>query len=388
MCEESVLELIYRLSRLPIRVYTEEWEQKGVFGAGKDTGTAYDRQMLQKLRQCLAETDQAFVPYHEQVPIGIYGCRTGGSVYVLGPFCYGPLNTMEAGRFLRRNRLGEYPECRMEDARSVVRFLQREGEDAAKRKEQDEEERTLAYGVTDQESMTEEVWQMAAFQRNHTYLEEEKLYNCIREGDVTYLEKHIEDIALPHPVILKDVKKSEEYMTVTGISLAARAAIDGGISSKEAFLYNDLFLKKVAACRDIQEMHGVQGECYLQFARIVRDRRKKESALNRHVEECKREIITRRFERISIDELADDAGVSKEYLQKLFKQYEGIPITEYITARKLEAACNMLAFSDRKISEIADDLHFGSVSHFSLVFKRKKGQSPREYRRERQRTVY
>lgn len=33
----------------------------------------------------------------------------------------------------------------------------------------------------------------------------------------------------------------------------------------------------------------------------------------------------------------------------------------------------MLRFSDRKISEIADHLHFGSVSHFSLVFRRKKG---------------
>ncbi len=135
-------------------------------------------------------------------------------------------------------------------------------------------------------------------------------------------------------------------------------------------------------------MHAVLGEGYLQFARIVRDRKRKGSALNRHVEECKRAIVTRRFERISIDELAADVGVSKEYLQKLFKQYEGIPITEYIIDKKLEAACNMLRFSDRKISEIADHLHFGSVSHFSLVFRRKKGQSPTAYRREQQRTLY
>ena len=395
MEEEFVLELVYRLSRLPVSVYTKDWVLQSSFGTGEKNKAAYDRQMFQKLQQRLEEkeTDQAFLPYHEQVPIGLYGCRRGGRIYILGPFCYGPLQTLEAGRFLRRNRLEEYPACRMEDARNVVWFLLHSEKGAAGREteaaeENGREEKAVLCGVTDQESMAEEVWQMEAFQQNHTYQEEEKLYNCIREGDVDYLKEHIDDIALPHPIILEDVKKNEEYMMVTGISLAARAAIEGGISSKEAFLYNDLFLKRIAACRDIQAMHVVQSECYLQFARIVRDRKRKESALNRHVEECKRAIVTRRFERISIDELAADVGVSKEYLQKLFKQYEGIPITEYIIEKKLEAACNMLRFSDRKISEIADHLHFGSVSHFSLVFRRKKGQSPTAYRRKQQRTLY
>ena len=343
------MELVYRLSRLPVSVYTKDWVLQSSFGTGEKNKAAYDRQMFQKLQQRLEEkeTDQAFLPYHEQVPIGLYGCRRGGRIYILGPFCYGPLQTLEAGRFLRRNRLEEYPACRMEDARNVVWFLLHSGKAAAGREaeataENGREEKAVLCGVTDQESMAEEVWQMEAFQQNHTYQEEEKLYNCIREGDVDYLKEHIDDIALPHPIILEDVKKNEEYMMVTGISLAARAAIEGGISSKEAFLYNDLFLKRIAACRDIQAMHVVQSECYLQFARIVRDRKRKESALNRHVEECKRAIVTRRFERISIDELAADVGVSKEYLQKLFKQYEGIPITEYITDKKLEAACSML----------------------------------------------
>ncbi len=286
------MELVYRLSRLPVSVYTKDWVLQSSFGKGEKAGAAYDRQMFQKLQQRLEEkeTDQAFLPYHEQVPIGLYGCRRGGRIYILGPFCYGPLQTLEAGRFLRRNRLEEYPACRMEDARNVVWFLLHSEKEAAGREteaaeENGREEKAAPCGVTDQESMAEEVWQMEAFQQNHTYHEEEKLYTFIREGDVDYLKKHIDDIALPHPIILEDVKKSEEYMMVTGISLAARAAIEGGISSKEAFLYNDLFLKRIAACRDIQAMHAVLGEGYLQFARIVRDRKRKGSALNRHVEE-------------------------------------------------------------------------------------------------------
>lgn len=390
MYEESVFELIYRLSRLPLSVYTEEWELRSYFGAGKNTETAYDRQIFRQMQQCLGEkkTEQAVLSYHEQVPIGLYGCRSGGRIYILGPFCYGPLNTVEAGRFVRRNKLGDYPACRMEDARNVIWFLLHGGENETEWARESGQMQAQAYDVTKRESVTEEVRQMEVFQKNHTYQEEERLYRCIREGNVAYLEQHVDDIELPHPILLEDVKKNEEYMAVTGISLAARAAVEGGISSKEAFLYNDLYLKRIAACRNIQEIHRINGECYLQFACLVRDRKRQETSLNRHVEECKKAIVARRFEQITIDELAKEVGISKEYLQKLFKQHEGISITAYMIDKKLEAACNMLIFSDRKISEIADYLHFGSVSHFSLVFKRKKGQSPKEYRSKYQRTAY
>ncbi len=385
-----MFELIYRLSRLPLSVYTEEWELKSYFGAGKNTETAYDRQIFWQMQQCLGEkkTKQAVLSYHEQVPIGLYGCRSGGRIYLLGPFCYGPLNTAEAGRFVRRNKLGDYPACRMEDARNVIWFLLYGGENKTEWARESGQMQAQAYDVTKRESVAEEVRQMEVFQKNHTYQEEERLYRCIREGNVAYLEQHVDDIELPHPILLEDVKKNEEYMAVTGISLAARAAVEGGISSKEAFLYNDLYLKKIAACRNIQEIHRINGECYLQFASLVRDRKRKETSLNRHVEECKKAIVARRFEQITIDELAKEVGISREYLQKLFKQHEGISITAYMIDKKLEAACNMLIFSDRKISEIADYLHFGSVSHFSLVFKRKKGQSPKEYRSKYQRTAY
>lgn len=385
-----MFELIYRLSRLPLSVYTEEWELKSYFGAGKNTETAYDSQIFRQMQQCLGEkkTEQAVLSYHEQVPIGLYGCRSGGRIYILGPFCYGPLNTVEAGRFVRRNKLGDYPACRMEDARNVIWFLLHGGENETEWARESRQMQAQAYDVTKRESVTEEVRQMEVFQKNHTYQEEERLYRCIREGNVAYLEQHVDDIELPHPILLEDVKKNEEYMAVTGISLAARAAVEGGISSKEAFLYNDLYLKRIAACRNIQEIHRINGECYLQFACLVRDRKRQETSLNRHVEECKKAIVARRFEQITIDELAKEVGISKEYLQKLFKQHEGISITAYMIDKKLEAACNMLIFSDRKISEIADYLHFGSVSHFSLVFKRKKGQSPKEYRSKYQRTAY
>ena len=56
-------------------------------------------------------------------------------------------------------------------------------------------------------------------------------------------------------------------------------------------------------------------------------------------------------------------------------------MTAYILNVKLEAACNMLKFSDRKIGEISDYLSFGSLNYFSRIFTKHMGMSPKEYRR-------
>ena len=43
MEEEFVLELVYRLSRLPVSVYTKDWVLQSSFGTGEKNKAAYDR---------------------------------------------------------------------------------------------------------------------------------------------------------------------------------------------------------------------------------------------------------------------------------------------------------------------------------------------------------
>ena len=233
----------------------------------------------------------------------------------------------------------------------------------------------------------EELRQIDSFQKNHTYMDEQLLYDHIKEGDVEFLEKQEFYEAPSHPIIIEDLKKNEEYMTVISISLAAREAIEGGLSSAEGFINNDIYLKKLSECKTVFEMDRLRRESQIYFARLVADH-KNRSSVNFHVEEVKKNIISKRFTKISIQEIADNLGISKEYMQKLFKKYEGISITEYISDIKIEAACNMLRYSDRKIQEIAEYLHYGSVSHFSTAFRKKMHQSPKKYRNQNRKTVF
>lgn len=69
--------------------------------------------------------------------------------------------------------------------------------------------------------------------------------------------------------------------------------------------------------------------------------------------------------------------------QKILQQ----SVSEIIETRKLIEAKNLLAGSDKTVSEIAFELGYNEKSYFSNVFKKKSGQTPSEFRDEMRKLV-
>ena len=388
MYDANTLKILFRFSQIPVTVYTLEWTRIESFASFIKAPETFEKDRLEKVKEGLAGKKFLFLSYDPLVPVALCGCRGEEEYFILGPFSYGPTDTFECRNFIRKNKIRECPKCQLEDIFAFVSYLTGEEFQEERRKDilgellPDREE-----GENQELITREELRQIDSFQKNHTYMDEQLLYDHIKEGDVEYLEKQDFYEAPSHPIIIDDLKKNEEYMTVISISLAARAAIEGGLSSAEGFINNDIYLKKLSQCKTVFEMDRLRRESQIYFARLVADHKKK-SGVNFHVEEVKKNIISKRFTKISLQEIADELGISKEYMQKLFKKYEGISITEYISDIKIEAACNMLRYSDRKIQEIAEYLHYGSVSHFSTAFRKKMHQSPKEYRDQNRKSVF
>ena len=80
-------------------------------------------------------------------------------------------------------------------------------------------------------------------------------------------------------------------------------------------------------------------------------------------------------------ELADYCNVSLKQLGRLFKEYEGVGVLEYIHRRKTENARAMLSLGDGSIESVSRELGFSDVSYFDKFFRRNVGISPSEYRR-------
>ena len=78
---------------------------------------------------------------------------------------------------------------------------------------------------------------------------------------------------------------------------------------------------------------------------------------------------------------ADKVFLSPNYFGDLIKKETGKTAQEYIQNRMIDVAKEMIAGSDKTISQIAYELGFQYSQHFNRLFKRHAGYTPNEYRK-------
>ena len=85
-------------------------------------------------------------------------------------------------------------------------------------------------------------------------------------------------------------------------------------------------------------------------------------------------------EELSLADVAKAAGASVFHFCKVFHKATGLKFTDYVARVRLEDARNRLLNPNLRISEIAYDVGFQSLTQFNRTFKRVFGQSPSEFR--------
>jgi PAS domain S-box-containing protein len=76
------------------------------------------------------------------------------------------------------------------------------------------------------------------------------------------------------------------------------------------------------------------------------------------------------------DHLAQKLEYDYTYLANLFSEVEGIPITKFIIAQKIERAKELIMNDELTLTEIALKLYYSSVAHLSNQFKKVTGTTP------------
>lgn len=92
-----------------------------------------------------------------------------------------------------------------------------------------------------------------------------------------------------------------------------------------------------------------------------------------------RDILDAHYdEKMTIKTLARKVAMNECYLKKGFKTLTGATIHEYIGARRIATAKQMLQIEGRSVTEVAASLGYSSISHFSTAFKKATGLKPCE----------
>jgi AraC-like DNA-binding protein len=89
-------------------------------------------------------------------------------------------------------------------------------------------------------------------------------------------------------------------------------------------------------------------------------------------------------EDLSLPQVAQVAYASPFHFCKLFKRATGLTFTNFLSRVRIERSKNLLINPQLRVSEIAYEVGFQSLTHFNRVFQKLLGQSPTEYRQKLQ----
>lgn len=81
----------------------------------------------------------------------------------------------------------------------------------------------------------------------------------------------------------------------------------------------------------------------------------------------------------TLNEIAQICGVSEGHFRKLFREYSGENPIEFRQKHRIEKAKQLLLLDTHSIGEIAEELNFSDIYHFSKTFKKITGLSPQNY---------
>ena len=172
---------------------------------------------------------------------------------------------------------------------------------------------------------------------------------------------------------------SEEFRNFDDIALVL---LDQGYSAEEVRAARDIYTKlpvlteeRFAALQTllkpfVMQLSETAERLFLQETESEPDSVRKARAY----------ILDNLTERMGLEEVARHAGMSPFHFCKVFKRHTGLTFTDFVNRARVEEAKRMLLKPRARITEVAYDVGFQSLSQFNRSFRRMTSQSPTEYR--------
>jgi two-component system response regulator YesN len=115
---------------------------------------------------------------------------------------------------------------------------------------------------------------------------------------------------------------------------------------------------------------------------IAADFRKLTASPSQIVQEAEKMIRTRYADSLSLQAVAEEVHVTPVWLSKLFKKEKGRTFLEFLTETRMARAKEMLGDVKYKIYQISYQVGYKDPVHFTKLFKKQLGVTPKEYRRQ------
>lgn len=217
------------------------------------------------------------------------------------------------------------------------------------------------------------------------YEEEQRFFNCVRNGDLDALNAILKEAQnAPSSLIgkmSKDPVKQAMFTVVSGITLATRSAMSGGLPDAEAYHLSDAYLQCLDNSITEEQAMEVLFTALTDFTQRVHNS-KINGSYSLPVTKAIKYISGHLHEKINLNKIAERCMVTPQYLSNVFHKETGVTISTYIRNEKLKVSAQMLEQSDFPIQRISTMLEFPSQSAYTSQFKEYFGKTPYQYRKD------
>lgn len=381
----------YQFERLSLLIRTgiflcageevEEYRPNAAFNPIRDNQT-----FREKLTALTREQETPLL-YQDAWQVAYVGIRKDGKVLLAGPIGLENLSQVDLRRYYReygiRSGSGRpIPVFPLSVLLAITQMMAKEFAD----REYTEEELLSANNMEaesceqiEKEQMLFEIQEDEQERYHHTYQEERKLLDCVREGKTGEAVRYCGDMDMGMGRLGQRDISHWRNTAVVAITLCVRAAIEGGLSPAEAYQISDFYIQKTEDCRKAADLLELRNAAVRDLTNRVRKKiegRKHSS----YVDKCMDYVSKHYKEKIYLQDMADSMGLSSTYLSRLFSRETGMRLQDYINSFRVERAANLLIYSEESISYISEYVNFPSQSYFGKMFRKYKHMTPKEYR--------
>ncbi|WP_170311514.1 helix-turn-helix domain-containing protein [Vallitalea okinawensis] len=220
---------------------------------------------------------------------------------------------------------------------------------------------------------------------HHPYALEKRLNLALIEGNIEEVEKIAREYSsYPTPVLCQgNPVRSKKNNMICSCALITRVAMKAGLEEKYAYYLSDLYINKIESLEDEEALNYLNAVMLMDFMSQIKSgivhRKTPTSPL---IKNTLHYIDQHLYDDLSLTQVAEDLDVNSSYLSRIFKQEVGIPFSEYIHQSRIKKAQHLLLLTELSIVEISNKLGYTTQSHFTKIFKKICGMTPKQYKQE------
>ena len=216
---------------------------------------------------------------------------------------------------------------------------------------------------------------------HNTLALEETIMDFVSQGKTQQFKEWVKDV-MPTvnggKLAREQLRHLKNTMIVTA-TLAARAAIRGGMDSNDALTLSDEYIQKCELMNDPLMISNMQYKMIADYCERV-EKIRQGSNPSKLVIAVTNYVQHHLSEPITTEQIAAYLFMGRTRLSANFKAESGMALSEFIQRQKLDEGKRLLRFTDKSAAAIAAYLGYSSSAHFTTVFKKYFGCTPAEYR--------